>query len=90
MLVPPGRGAPEIDVLEYGILGAPATPQYVHTMQMAPVAPLYTTWMTPINTATRAPEGGQGMRTGFDVSGCVMQHWFDLHVQAVCTSCRHR
>eukprot|EP00775_Hariotina_reticulata_P006745 gene6745-6965_t len=52
-----GRGAPEIDVLEYGILGGTATPQYVHTMQMAPVAPLYTTWMTPISNATKAPQG---------------------------------
>lgn len=42
-----GRGAPEIDVLEYGKLGGPTAgrPTYVHTMQMGPVIPPFTSWM---------------------------------------------
>lgn len=46
-----GRGAPEIDILEYGIFTPPGgtspQPTFVHTMQMAPVAPPYTSWMLP-------------------------------------------
>lgn len=34
-------------VLEYGLMGAQRVPQFVHTMQMAPVAPPYTSWMNP-------------------------------------------
>lgn len=41
-----GRGAPEIDVLEYGKLGSPARPTYVHTMQMGPVTPPWTSWLS--------------------------------------------
>lgn len=40
-----GRGAPEIDILEYGKLGADGgRPTYVHTMQMGPVIPPNTSW----------------------------------------------
>lgn len=34
-------------VLEYGALGKEGDPQYVHTMQMAPILPPNTTWMKP-------------------------------------------
>jgi beta-glucanase (GH16 family) len=46
-----GRGAPEIDVLEYGIFtppgGSTPVPTYIHTMQMGPIAPPFTSWMLP-------------------------------------------
>jgi hypothetical protein len=52
-----GRGAPEIDVLEYGKLGANGgLPTYVHTMQMGPVLPPYTSWYSADGTS------GEGIR----------------------------
>lgn len=52
-----GRGAPEIDVLEYGKLGADGGfPTYVHTMQMGPVLPPYTSWYSADGTS------GEGIR----------------------------
>lgn len=52
-----GRGAPEIDVLEYGKLGADGgLPTYVHTMQMGPVLPPYTSWYSADGTS------GEGIR----------------------------
>jgi hypothetical protein len=33
-------------VLEYGKLGSPARPTYVHTMQMGPVTPPWTSWLS--------------------------------------------
>eukprot|EP00878_Enallax_costatus_P016697 GHUV01017520.1.p1 GENE.GHUV01017520.1~~GHUV01017520.1.p1 ORF type:complete len:582 (+),score=86.31 GHUV01017520.1:114-1748(+) len=46
-----GRGAPEIDVLEYGIFAPPGqttpVPTFVHTMQMGPIAPPLTSFMLP-------------------------------------------
>lgn len=50
-MLPAGRGAPEIDILEYGILAPPGqstpVPTFVHTMQMGPIAPLFTSFMLP-------------------------------------------
>eukprot|EP00878_Enallax_costatus_P032528 GHUV01035753.1.p1 GENE.GHUV01035753.1~~GHUV01035753.1.p1 ORF type:complete len:387 (+),score=53.49 GHUV01035753.1:114-1163(+) len=55
---PIGRGAPEIDVLEYGIFrrskDAPPEPTCVHTLQIAPVAPNLTSWLTEDPTTHEA------------------------------------
>lgn len=59
-----GRGAPEIDVLEYGIFPLPAWPSkelegqqlplFIHTLQMGPMLPPRTTWL-PADLSDSSP-----------------------------------